>query len=78
MGFRVPLALRVLVERYGLDGRAARSLTVVARAHRLSRLELRRLEGAALVALVRLSPRAATLPPVKHGTRLVARPRSHP
>lgn len=51
----VTRALQILVERYGLDRSPPRprSLEAVARAHGLSRLDVRRLEGRALVALRR-------------------------
>jgi DNA-directed RNA polymerase sigma subunit (sigma70/sigma32) len=44
MSKRVRLSAEIFFERYGLDGRAPRSLEEVARAHGIRRATVRRLE----------------------------------
>lgn len=47
----LPLGVRILVERYGLDGRRPRTLEETARKHGLSRAKVRELEARVIQAL---------------------------
>ena len=49
------LQAAVLIERYGMDGKGARSLAEVASRRGLTRARVRQLEGRALRALRRLA-----------------------
>jgi DNA-binding Lrp family transcriptional regulator len=70
----VSLAMRVLLERYGVDGRGPRSLAQVAAAHGVSRAHVRRLEGAALLALRELAAALLRGPPPRSPRPPHARP----
>lgn len=49
--YALPLAVRILAERYGLDGRRPRTLAETAKKHRISRAKVRELEARVIVAL---------------------------